>query len=722
MTTPGELLASASQHYQAGQRDLAIDCLKEALRLNPTIAEAHNNLGIVLAREGRLEEAVASFQEAVRRKPDYADAHSNLGNACREQGDLETAVTHLREGLRLRPDHVEAHYNLGIALLAQQKLSDAISSMEKAIRLKPDHVEALINIGNALHCQGHAAEAITFLERALRLNPQHAGAHHMLGVALNAQGRTDEAVAHYREALRLRPDFPEAFSDLGNALQAQGNVTEGEASLRHVIRLKPDSAEAFYNLALLLSKQRRLEEAAASYEQVLRLKPDYVKAYVNLANIYKDQAQLDEALQVYRAALQVKPEDNHIHSGLIVALLYHAASDARSFFEECRRWNQQHAGPLKKLIRPHDNLRDVERRLRIGYVSGDFREHVDSLFTVPLLTMHDSRQVEIWCYSDVQRPDALTDRLRSHAQVWRNIVGLGDEQVAELVRKDHIDILVDLELHLAWNRLPVFARKPAPVQVAWLGYPGTTGLSTIDYRLTDPYLDPPGLFDAFYSEESVRLPETFWCYDPLTNEPSVSALPALKNGFVTFGCLNNFCKVNDDCLALWAEVLKTVPGSRILLLAPFGLARRHVLARLENQGVEGGRIEFIERQPRQDYLRLYQRIDLVLDPLPCNGHTTSLDGLWMGVPPITLASKKSAFGRAGYSQLCNLGLKELAAEGHEQYVAQAAGLANDLRRLEELRGTLRERMQQSPLMDARRFARHVEEAYRQMWQRWCRQD
>jgi predicted O-linked N-acetylglucosamine transferase (SPINDLY family) len=721
MATLGELLASASKHYQAGHSNQAIDCLKEALRLNPTIAEAHNNLGIVLAREGRLEEAVASFQEAVRQKPDFADAHSNLGNACREQGDLERAVTHLCEALRLRPNHVEAHYNLGIALLAQQKLSEAISSMEKAIRLKPDHVEALINMGHALAWQGHAAEARPYLERALRLNPLHADAHHMLGIALHEHRRTDEAVAHYREALRLRPGFAEAYSNLGNALHEQGQLTEAEACLRHVIGLQPDSAEAFFNLASVLSRQGRLEEAAANYEQALRLKPDYVKAYVNLANVYKEQAQLDLALRLYRTALEVKPEGNHIHSGLIVALLYHSASDARSFFEECRRWNQQHAGPLQKLIRPHDNLRDAEKRLRIGYVSPDFREHVDSLFTVPLLTMHDSRQVEICCYSDVKRPDAVTDRLRSHAQVWRNIAGLGDEQVAELVRQDHIDILVDLELHLAWNRLPVFARKPAPVQVAWLGYPGTTGLSTIDYRLTDPYLDPPGLFDAFYSEESVRLPETFWCYDPLTDEPSVNALPALKNGFVTFGCLNNFCKVNDDCLALWAEVLKAVAGSRMVLLAPIGPARRHVLAMLEKQGVEGGRIEFIERQPRQDYLRLYQRIDLALDPLPCNGHTTSLDGLWMGVPPITLVSKKSAFGRAGYSQLCNLGLKELAAEGHEQYVAQAAGLAKDLRRLEELRGTLRERMQQSPLMDARRFARHVEQAYRQMWQRWCRQ-
>ena len=338
-----------------------------------------------------------------------------------------------------------------------------------------------------------------------------------------------------------------------------------------------------------------------------------------------------------------------------------------------------------------------------------------SFFTIPLLSNHDHRQCEIFCYADVARPDAVTERLRGYADVWRSTVGLSDQQVADLVRSDQIDILVDLTMHTANNRLLVFARKPAPVQVAWLAYPGTTGLSTIDYRLTDPYLDPPGLFDAFYSEESIRLPDTFWCYDPLTDQPPVNALPALENGFITFGCLNNFCKVNDGCLALWAQVLQAVPQSRLLLLAPRGQAREHVLARLEQEGIAAPRVEFADRQPRLEYLKLYHRIDMALDPLPYNGHTTSLDAFWMGVPTLTLVGK-TVVGRAGWSQLCNLGLQELAAETPEQYVALAARLAGDLSRLQELRGTLRQRMLRSPLMDGKRFARHVEQAYRQMWQ------
>jgi predicted O-linked N-acetylglucosamine transferase (SPINDLY family) len=312
----------------------------------------------------------------------------------------------------------------------------------------------------------------------------------------------------------------------------------------------------------------------------------------------------------------------------------------------------------------------------------------------------------------------MTQRLRGYADVWRSTVGLSDQDLADLVRSDQIDVLVDLEMHVANNRLLMFARKPAPVQVAWLGYPGTTGLATMDYRLTDPYLDPPGLFDEFYSEESLRLPETFWCYDPLTEQPEVNSLPALERGLVTFGCLNNFCKVNEGCLALWAEVLREVPRSRLLLQAPQGKGRANVLATLRQHGISDRRIEFVDKAARKQYLALYHRIDFGLDPLPYNGHTTSLDAFWMGVPTLTITGK-TVVGRAGWSQLCNLGLQELAAQTPEEFVALAARVANDLSRLQELRQTMRERMHQSPLMDGSRFAQNVEQAYRRIWCKWC---
>ena len=287
----------------------------------------------------------------------------------------------------------------------------------------------------------------------------------------------------------------------------------------------------------------------------MRLKPDYAEAHNNLGNVLKDQGKLEEAIASYQEALRLKPGYVAAHDNLLLTLHYHPDYDSAALYQEARRWNDRHAEPLAKYRQPHGNSVDPDRRLRIGYVSPDFRNHAGSFFTIPLLSNHDHRQVEIYCYAEVACPDDVTVRLPACADVWRVTVGLTDEQMADMVRKDRIDILVDLALHTAKNRLLVFARKPAPVQVTWLGYPGTTGLSAMDYRLTDPYLDPPGENDSCYSEQSIRLPDTFWCYDPRTDQPLVNDLPALANGFITFGCLNNFCKVNDGVLMLWAKVL-----------------------------------------------------------------------------------------------------------------------------------------------------------------------
>ena len=475
---------------------------------------------------------------------------------------------------------------------------------------------------------------------------------------------------------------------------------------------------AYYNLGNALRDADRLDEAEANYQKAISHKPDFTDGYLNLGNVRKDQGRLDDAIDAFRTALELDPKAAHIHSNIILTLNYHPKSDAQTIQKECAYWNQRHAEPLKKSIRPNTNHPDPERRLRIGYVSPCFREHVDSFFTIPLFANHNHRQFEIFNYADVASPDDLTERMRGYADVWRSTVGLTDQELANLVCGDQIDILVDLKMHTANNRLLMFARKPAPVQVSWLGYPGPTGLSTIDYRLTDPYLEPPGPSDSFPAEVVLRLPETFWCYDPLSDEPSVNPLPAAADGVITFGSLNNFCKVNDRCLHLWARVLQAVSPSRLLLLAPPGYPREYVRDCLQQRGIAASRVEFVTRQQRPEYLRLYHRVDLALDPVPCNGHTTSLDAFWMGVPTLTLVGN-TAVGRAGWSQLCNLGLREFAAETPEQFVDLAIGLATDLPRVEEVRRTLRQRMRHSPLMDGPRFARHMEQAYRYMWHRWC---
>jgi len=569
------------------------------------------------------------------------------------------------------------------------------------------------------HQSGRLVEAEAIYRQILAAEPRHAGALHLLGVVAHQLGRNDVAVDSIRQAIALAPAIPDFHSNLGEAYRATGQLDQAIAAYRKAIALKPNYPEAHYNLGNALSDKRQADEAIASYRQAIALKPELPEAHNNLGVALKDKGQLDEAIAAYRQAIALKPDYPESHSNLAYALHFHPGFDTRAIAREHRCWNQQHAEPLRQFIQPHPNDRTPERRLRIGYVSPDFREHVVGYNMLPLFACHDHDQFEIFCYAQVARPDAFTDRFRASADHWRSTVGLTDEQFATEIRRDQIDILVDLTLHMAHNRLLVFARKPAPVQVTFAGYPGSTGLSTIDYRLSDPYLDPADMDESIYSEQTVRLPHSFWCYDPLDGgDLPVNALPAQANGFITFGCLNNFCKINDAVLRLWARVLHTVPSSRLLLLAPEGSHRQHTLDVLGQQGVARERVAFVCQQPRRKYLELYQRIDLGLDTLPYNGHTTSLDSFWMGVPVVTLVGQ-TIVGRAGLSQLMNLKLPELIAQTPEQFVQVAAALAKDLPRLTELRSTLRQRMERSPLMDAPRFARNIEAAYREMWRQWC---
>jgi predicted O-linked N-acetylglucosamine transferase (SPINDLY family) len=400
---------------------------------------------------------------------------------------------------------------------------------------------------------------------------------------------------------------------------------------------------------------------------------------ITLGIILQWKGQLDEAIERFRLAESLDPQSTAADSRLY-AIHFHPDYDARRIYEEHKQWNQQHVVGRTFLSAIQKRLAVHPRCLNIGYVSCAFRDHVQSYFTTPLFANHD--------------------------------------QLAEMIERDEIDILVDLMLHMPGNRLPVFARRPAPVQVTWLGYPGTTGLETMDYRLSDPYLDPPGNSDAYHSEKTLRLPHSFWCYDPLSNELPAGAPPALSNGFVTFGSLNGFYKITDVTIRTWAKIFSMVRGSRLAMLSPPGDTRSRVRQIFQLHDVSSDRIEFGPRMSRADYLDSYRRLDLCLDPIPCPGHTTTLDALWMGVPVVTLAGA-TAISRGGLSILSNVGLTECVSHTPERYVELAISLGSDPSRLSALRTDLRQRMLISPLMNAPQFARDLEAAYRQMWQVWC---
>jgi predicted O-linked N-acetylglucosamine transferase (SPINDLY family) len=438
------------------------------------------------------------------------------------------------------------------------------------------------------------------------------------------------------------------------------------------------------------------------------------EAHNNLGNALKDQGDLDGAIAAYREALRLKPDDTVAGDNLLCALLFHPDIDEKTIAEERRRWNRQISAPRKQVVRPLANDRSMNRRLRIGYVSPDFCGHVIGRNLRPLFQRHDRGDFEIFCYSGVLRPDKLTEEFRERAGRWRSTVGMGDEELAELIRRDGVDILVDLTQHLAGNRLGVFARQPAPVQVSFAGYPEGTGLEAIEHRISDRHLEAGPGDEGPVKNERVHLIDSFWCYDPCGVEVEVNALPAMERGEITFGCLNNFCKINERVLSLWARTLGSVTGSRLVLQSRPGRHRQRTLEFFEGAGIEGRRVEFVDLRPQREYLELYHRLDMVLDTFPYNGHTTSLEALWMGAPVVSLAGK-TPVSRAGLSQLTNLGLPELVARSEAEYVASAANLARDLPRLAELRSTLRERMRSSVLMDAARFARSIEAAYRVMW-------
>jgi protein O-GlcNAc transferase len=707
------LLEQATQLHQAGRNGDAIALCRKILLAEPKNADARHLLGMALFREGKFDQSIEEVQRAVELAPGRSLFRRNLGAVLAGAGRYADAVAAIQSALLLGSNFPEAWNNLAIALEAIGRLDEAIDAADRAIRLRPEFADAHSNRGNSLLKSGRYDEAVAAYHKALQLQPLLPKTYHNLSYALRALGRGADAIAAARHAIELQPNYAEAYDALGGQLQAEKLFDESFVAYRKALQLRPDFAAAAYNLGNALIEAGKIDESISAFRHAAAINPRLSMVHHNLARALLQVGELDAALASHDRAIALCPEDANLHGAKLFTLHFHPRIDALMILREARNWNDRHARHLASGILPHGNNRNPDRRLRIGYVSPDFSEHVVGRNVLPILRRHDRAHHEIFYYANVKQQDEITAQFRATADVWRNIRGIDDAKVAEMIRADGIDILVDLAMHMADGRLMVFARKPAPVQVTWAAYPGTTGLAAMDYRLTEIHLDPPEQHDENYSERSIRLPDSFWCYDPLGDQAAVNELPANNAGHITFGCFNNFCKVNDVVLEHWRNVLDAVPGSRLVLLAPPGNQRNRVLESL------GDRVDFIQYLPRQEYLRSYHRVDLGLDTYPYNGHTTSLDSLWMGVPVVSLCGQR-VVSRAGLSQSTNLGLQDdFVARTPEQFTELAVKWAGDFPRLGELRRTLRSRMEKSPLMDALRFARNIESAYRQMWRTWC---
>ncbi|HTU93630.1 MAG TPA: tetratricopeptide repeat protein [Gemmataceae bacterium] len=705
--------------YQLGKLDAADQFIGRAIQLNNNEPSFFSNLGLVYQAQGRLDEAAASFHQAVRLGPRFAGAHSNLGTVLSQQGRLKEATEAFRQAVQLEPEKSLFHFNLGNTLLKQGQHREAVRCYRLALERRRDYPEAYNNLGSAFLYLDELAEAEQNFREALRLRPRFADACNNLGLTCMRQGRLEEARQAFEQAVLAQPDFVQAHHNLGKTFFELRRLEEALQHYQRALRLQADFAEAHQSMGHLLWKVGRTDEAISAYREALRLKPSFADGHCGLGLALMEQGRLVEAQEAFRQALRLQPDFATAHSNLLLALTYDPDVEPRVRFAEHCHWGARH-GHTSHVLPPPSNDRDSHRRLRIGYVSPDFRTHVVSRFIAPILRHHDRSQFQVYCYAEVRGADVTTGKMREWADVWRSTCGRNDSQIAEMIRGDGIDILIELAGHTGGNRLGAFAYRPAPVQVTYLGYPNTTGLTAIQYRLTDAIADPPGESGG-HTEELVRLDGSFCCWEPPEDVPEVAPRKT-KGTPLVFGSLHNPAKLNDRVLELWARILQAIPDSRLLLFrhSMTGSTRERIRRRLTERGVDDSRIDCRNAllTSASSHLSIYEEIDVLLDTFPWGGHATACEALWMGVPVLTLRGSTHA-GRLATSILTAVGLTEWISSTVDGYLSLAVERTKDRAQLSVLRSGLRSRMGKSRLCDGKAFTLSLEMTCRQLWRDWC---
>lgn len=686
------VLGQAIARLQSGQLAMAESALQQILQRQSEHADANHLLGVIALQRGHYPQAIECIRRALQSQPKTGMFHSNLAHALRADGQLQAALTACERAIQLGPPLAETFFTYGSLLQQMGRAAAALTAYQRALAIRPDYVEAQYQCATLLLAAGHAEAAENSLRQVLRYNPKHAAAHNNLAVLLVNTGRLQAGLAASEKALQLQPDYAQAHNCRADALRRLGRLSAALTAIERALALQPEAADAHYNHANILLEMGRIRDAEASYQRALRLRPD----------------------------------DAHLHSNVLFVQAAQARLPPQAMLQALREWDQVHgqAGRQASLSRPvslshparHGN---AERRLRIGYVSPHLRAHVVSYFFEPLLAAHDRQRFEIYCYACnlEARADAVARRLQGMAEHWQFVGDLDDAQLAQRICDDQIDVLVDLAGHTTRNRLRVFTYRPAPVQVTYLGFFNSTGLAAMDYWLTDTVLHPPDTTECS-TETLYRLPRCWVCYRPPPQAPALTPCPN-QDARVVFGVFNNLSKLSTATWATWQALLQRVPGSRLLLmataLADSELAQA-LLERLAEQGIEPERIILRQGGDYARYFATFAEVDIVLDPFPRTGGTTTAEALWMGLPVISLAGQRYV-ERISASTLTAVGLTELIAHDTQDYLDKAVQLAQDPARRAVLRSQLRARMAQSPLCDAADLARAVEAAYSEMWER-----
>lgn len=719
---PLGLIGEGHRAEERGDFRQALGLYDEAVALAPTLAKAHLNRGNALLALGDAAGAADAYRVALQHEPQSAAAHYNLGNACAAAQRLDDAFAAYRRAIELDPDFADAEVALGVLLEDQGRADEAAERYRRALRLKPGFAPVHGNLAAVLLKQGRLQEAVASYRRALEFDPGLKALHLGLAEALLGLQQLEPAVSSLRQVLQAHPDHAPAHGQLGQALQALGRSDEALASLRRAVQLEPNHVDGHCLLGNLLSERGQLDDALACYDRMLQIDPGNVLALNNRGGVLRRLGRMAEAAASYERATEIEPDLLAARSNLLFIHHSLAARPSAELLSEARRFGEAAARAASPLG-PWAHAPDAERPLRIGLVSGDLRSHPVGYFLVGVLASLVSQaagRLQLHAYANQAALDEVSARIRASCRGWRMVADLDDAALARQIRSDGIDILIDLAGHTGHTRVQAFAWKAAPVQVTWLGYLATTGVEAIDYLLADPWTLPPEE-EPFFTERIWRLPETYLCFTPPAEADEVAPLPALSHGGVTFASFNNLTKMTDEAVAVWSRVLQAVPGSRLLLKAQQFQdirMRQEVAARFAAHGVYAGRLLLEGLVPRADYLKPFARVDIALDPFPYPGITTTVENLWMGVPVLTLAGT-TFLSRQGVGLLNNAGLPEWVAADPDDYVARAARFAGDLPGLQRLRSGLRAQVRASPLFDAPRFARHLEEALRAMWRRWC---
>lgn len=698
---------------QSGQLEEAVQLMVQSLQADSNNVTALGDLAAVLQDQGRFPQSLQFYEAALALSPRNAALHCNAGVVLGALNRLEEAVACYERAIALDPKLCAAYCNLGTSLQAQRKLDRALECYKMALAINPRAHQALANIGAVFTDTGKHEEAIGYCQAALRIDPNSEIAHTNLGAALENLGKFPEAIESSCRALKINPKSHIALNNLASALLRERKRSEAVAFLRQAMELKPDHAKTYNNLGLALKELGLNGEALTYLQKAAELDPNDAETHRNLASVYYMAGRASEAVASYRNALKIKPGFVSAYSDMLFTLNY-VPHTPEELFAEHLRFGKLFCEPLQKM--PHRNEPVAHRRLRVGYVSGDFRNHPVANFIEPVLANYSREAFEVFCYANQAINDSVTERLRGMVDRWRQVDALSDDALAETIRKDGIDILVDLSGHTALNRLLVFARKPAPVQVTMFGCMQTTGVPAIDYRITSNILDPAGTSEHLNTEQLIRLPAGAAPFLPPPECPEVNDLPALKNGFVTFASFNNPTKVTPQVIATWAEVLQAMPAAKMLIVGRDG---DQLGGAIEAHGIAPHRLEFLKLLPIKEFLALHHRVDFALDTFPYNGGVTSFVSAWMGVPFVTI-SGIDPVSRVGESVLRAAGVAQLVAKDTAEYVRKAVDAAGDLPRLAAWRNALRPNLQKWGKGGAT-FTAQLEQAYREMWQRWCEQ-